>query len=223
MAKVIIFGLKDLAELAHYYLMNDTDHEVIAFCVNEKYLPQKKQFKSLPIVPFEKVEQLYPINEYSFFAPMSTANMNILREKIYNSIKAKGYNLISYISSKACVANNVKIGDNCFIQEGNIIHPFCKIGNNIVLFSNNLVAHHGIVKDHVTFGSHVAMASNSIIEENSFLGINSTIRNNIIIAKGTLVGIASVITKNTEEWSIYMGSPAKKIGKNSSKKFLKTS
>ena len=36
MAKVIIFGLGDMAELAHYYLENDSEHEVIAFCVDNK-------------------------------------------------------------------------------------------------------------------------------------------------------------------------------------------
>jgi len=222
MAKVIIFGLKDLAELAHYYLTNDSNHEVVAFCVNEKYLPKEKQFKSLPIVSFEKVEQLYPKTEYSFFAPMSTANMNTLREKVYYDIKSKGYELISYISSKA-VISNTEIGDNCLILEGNTIHPFTKIGSNVVLFGNNFVGHHSEIKDHVTLSNDVAIPSHCIIGENSFLGVNSTIRDGVTVAKGTLVGMAAAITKNTEEWSIYMGNPAKKIGKNISKSFLKTS
>ena len=33
MAKVIIFGTRDLAELAHFYLSTDSIHEVVAvFC-----------------------------------------------------------------------------------------------------------------------------------------------------------------------------------------------
>ena len=56
MARIIIFGMKDFAELAHYYLEHDSNHEVVAFCVNAQYIQTEKYFRGLPIVPFEEVE-----------------------------------------------------------------------------------------------------------------------------------------------------------------------
>lgn len=217
MAKVIIFGFKEFAEIAHYYLTEDSDHEVVAFCVNEQYMSDLKHFKSLPIVPFEKVESLYPKNEFQFLAPMTSRQMNVLREKVYNSIKEKGYKCISYISSKA-VTNNAEIGDNCFILEGTMIQPYCKIGNNVMISANCYIGHHAEVKDHVTISGQVAIEGSTVIGENSFLGVHSTIRNRMVLAKGTLVGMSSSIISNTiNEWSVYMGNPAKEIGKNISK------
>jgi len=208
--KVIIFGTQDYAELAHYYLKNDSPYEVVAFCLNESYLPEERMFKDLPIVPFEEVEQKYPTGEFSFFAPMSPKKMNQVREGVYNSIKIKGYSLISYISSKATIFDN-EIGDNCFILEDNTLQPFTKIGNNVVLWSGNHIGHHGVIKDHVTFTSHVVMSGHCVIGENSFLGVNATLRDGLNIAKGTLVGMAAAITKDTDEWGIYIGNPAKKL------------
>ena len=220
MSKIIIFGIQEFAEIAHYYLTNDSEHEVVAFCVNQEYIPDNPFFKSLPIIPFETIEEHFPQNEFKFFAPMSSREMNTFRERIYNSIKEKGYELISYVSSKV-VKNNCKIGDNCFIQEGNALHPFTEIGNNVMLWSNNMIGHHGVVKDHVTFAGQVALVGRCTIGENSFLAVNSTVRENTTLAKGTLVSIASVITNDTEEWSVYMGNPAKRIGKGISKSILK--
>ena len=220
MSKIIIYGLGDMAEIAHYYLENDSEHEVVAFCVNKNSLSENKSFLGLPIVLFDDIEDQYSTNKYDFFAPMSSEKMNTVREEVYYSIKKKGYRMISYVSSKAVIYNS-EIGDNCFIQAGNVLHPFTKIGNNVMLWSSNLVGHHGEIKDHVTFASHVAMAGNCTIGENSYLGTNSTLRDGIILAKGTLVGLATAITKNTEEWSVYLGNPAKKIGKNISKSILK--
>ncbi len=40
--KVIIFGIQDYAELAHFYLTNDSGYEVVAFSVNERYIPPIK-------------------------------------------------------------------------------------------------------------------------------------------------------------------------------------
>jgi sugar O-acyltransferase (sialic acid O-acetyltransferase NeuD family) len=208
--KVIIFGIQDYAELAHYYLKNDSLHEVVAFCVNEKYMPAEKKFRGLPVIPFETIEQEYPVTDFSFFAPMSPKKMNQLRESVYNDIKNKGYHLISYISSKATLFDNA-VGDNCFILENNTLQPFTTIGNNVVLWSGNHIGHHGEIKDHVTFTSHVVMSGHCVIGENSFLGVNATIRDGLHIAKGTLVGMASAITKDTDEWGVYMGNPAKKL------------
>lgn len=215
MAKVIIFGIQDFAELAHFYLTNDSVHEVVAFSVNEAYLPVDKHFHGLPIVAFEQIEFVLPPSEYSFFAPMSPKKMNTVRQQVYDSIKLKGYELISYVSSKASIFNN-QIGDNCFILEDNTLQPFTNIGNNVVMWSGNHIGHHGLIKDHITFTSHVVLSGHCIVEDFSFFGVNATIRDGLTIAEGSLIGMAASITKNTKPWSVYVGSPATLLeGKNS--------
>jgi sugar O-acyltransferase (sialic acid O-acetyltransferase NeuD family) len=206
--KVIIFGLQDFAELAWFYLTNDSDCEVVCFTVNEKYLPESKIFNGLPVVAFENIESTFSPSEYQMFAPMSPKEMNKARERVYVAIKAKGYRMISYISSKATLFNN-KIGDNCFILENNTIQPFTTIGNNVVLWSGNHIGHHGVINDHVSFTSHVVMSGHCTIEPYCFLGVNATLRDGITLAEGTLVAMHSSVTKSTAPWGVYMGSPAK--------------
>jgi sugar O-acyltransferase (sialic acid O-acetyltransferase NeuD family) len=213
MAKIIIFGIQDFAQLAHYYLVNDSEHEIVAFSVNEKYLPEAKFFCGLPIVPFENIEKTYSVLEYKFFAPMSPLRMNRVREEIYFNIKKKGYDLISYISSKATLFGN-KIGDNCFILENNTIQPFVEIGNNVVLWSGNHIGHHSIIKDHVMFTSHVVLSGHCNVESYSTLGVNSTIRDGVTIAEGTFVAMGACIIKNTDSWAMYKGNPAMKTEKS---------
>jgi sugar O-acyltransferase (sialic acid O-acetyltransferase NeuD family) len=215
MAKVIIFGVLDTAELAHYYLQNDSEHEIAAFTINREYI-KDEAFHGLPVVAFEDVETIFSPAEYSFFAPMTGRNMNRNRENIYNLAKAKGYKFISYISSRATIFDKSVVGDNCFILEDNTIQPYTTIGNNVVMWSGNHIGHHGRINDHVFFTSHVVMSGHCEIGSYSFFGVNSTIRDYTTIAPGTLVGMASTITKETEEWGIYIGNPAKKVpGKKS--------
>jgi len=213
MANVIIFGIQDFAELAHYYLENDSEHKVVAFCVNEEYLPESKTFKGIPVVAFENVETIYPASDYAFFAPMAPQQMNRLREKVYNNIKNKGYVLISYISSKATVFGN-PIGDNCFILEDNTIQPFTTIGNNVILWSGNHIGHHSVIKNHIMFTSHVVLSGHCVIENYCTLGVNATVRDGITIAEGTFVAMAASIIKNTEPWGLYKGNPAVKSEKS---------
>ena len=215
MAKVIIFGVLDTAELAHYYLTHDSEHEVVAFAVNKEFIGETS-FHGLPVVAFEDVEGIFSPKEYSFFAPMTGRNMNRNREKIYNEAKAKGYQFISYISSHATIFDKKVVGENCFILEDNTIQPYTTIGNNVVMWSGNHIGHHGQIKDHVFFTSHVVISGHCVIEPYCFFGVNSTIRDYMHIEQGTLVGMASAITRDTEEWGIYIGNPAKKVpGKKS--------
>ena len=148
--------------------------------------------------------------EFACFAPLSHANMNQVRRSIYDKLKQKGYSLITYVSSKATVFPVTPIGENCFVLEDNTIQPYASIGNNVVLWSGNHIGHHSIIQDHVFVTSHVVLSGHCTVEPHSFLGVNATVRDHVTIGQGTLVGMATAIARDTEPWSVYKGSPAKK-------------
>jgi sugar O-acyltransferase (sialic acid O-acetyltransferase NeuD family) len=215
MARVIIFGIKDLAELAHFYLETDSNHEVVAFSVNRNYLPGKMIFKGLPVVAFEEIEKDYKPGDFSFFAPMTHKDMNKERERIYNEIKGKGYGFINYISSRATTFNNLVLGDNCFILEDNTIQPFVTIGSNVILWSGNHIGHHSTISDHVFITSQVVISGNCIIGSNCFIGVNSGLKENTTIGGSTFIAMGSSITQNTEPFGVYSGNPARRLNMSS--------
>ncbi len=210
MANIIIFGLRDIASLAHFYLTHDSGHEVAAFCVDGDYLPEPAVFEGKPVVAFEEVVDIYPPDDFMFFAPMSERNMNQLRAETYQRIKDLGYRFISYVSSHATVFPEAQIGENCFILEDNTIQPFTPIGNNVVMWSGNHIGHHGMVGDHVFFTSHVVLSGHCVVEPYCFFGVNSTIRNAVKVAEGSLIAMSASVVKDTEPWGVYKGVPAKK-------------
>ena len=208
MSKVIIFGLKDTAELAHFYLTHDSEHEVVAFTVSEEYM-ESDTFKGLPVVPFERLTDVYSPDAHALFAPMTGKKMNTLRRDVYLEGKEKGYDFISYVSSHATVFPGTEFGENCFILEDNTIQPFTTIGNNVVMWSGNHIGHHGRIDDHVFFTSHVVLSGHCHVKSYSFFGVNATIRDYTVIGEGSLIAMSASITKNTEDWGVYIGNPAK--------------
>ncbi|MBI4383709.1 MAG: acetyltransferase [Nitrospinae bacterium] len=210
MANVVVFGMQDFASLAHFYLKHDSPHKVVAFSVTKEYLPGNAFFEGLPVVPFEDVERSFGPGEHDFFAPMSYRKMNRDRAAVYESVKEKGYKLISYVSAKATIYPGTEIGDNCFILENNNIQPFSSIGNNVVLWSGNQISHHCVVKDHVFVASQVAISGHCVINQFSFLGLNSSIREGLRIGEGSLIAMSAAVIENTDPWGIYMGVPARK-------------
>ncbi len=206
--EVVIFGVKDTAELAWWYLNNDSPYKVVAFTVHKAYI-QESTFHGLPVVPFEELPHHYAPSEYWLFAPMTGVKMNTLRRDVYLQGKAMGYSYISYVSSKATICDNV-IGENCFILEDNTLQPFTTIGNNVVLWSGNHIGHHGQIDDHVFFTSHVVLSGHCHVKERAWFGVNATIRDFTTIGEGCLIGMGALVTKSTEDGSFYLGCPARK-------------
>lgn len=207
--EIIIFGVSQLASLAHFYFNHDSPHKVVAFTVDKDYI-ESETFEGLPVVAFEEVEKNFPPGRYYMFLPISFKKMSHLRREKYEAAKLKGFNCVSYVSSKATTWPDLSVGENCFIFEDNTIQPYVKIGNNCVLWSGNHIGHHSIIKDHVFITSHVVISGCCMIEEHSFFGVNSTIRDETTIGMETLVGMGALITKDTPPYSIWIASKSSK-------------
>ena len=209
--KVIIAGLGETADLAFEYFTYDSEYEVCGFCANKEYIKEDEKF-GLPIIAIENLDKNYNKNSYEIFTAIASSKLNYDRTKVYQELKSQGWKFASYISSKAFVWRNAKIGENCFILEDNTIQPFTQIGNNVVMWSGNHLGHRSVIKDNCFITSHVVISGFCEIGENTFMGVNSCVGDNIKVAKDNFISMSAVINKNTEENGLYIGNPAKKAG-----------
>lgn len=208
--KIIIFGIKDLSDLARFYIDEEyepfygKDYKVEAFTLTRSHITTTHH-NGLPIHSWENIVAIYPPSEYLLFAPIAD---NKFRTKIYEEGKKKGYEFYSYISPY-CTSFSPSIGENCFIQEDNTIQPFTSIGNNVIMWAGNHIGHHSIIEDNVFFTSHVVMSGHCHIKQGAFLGVNSCIRDGVTIGENSIIGMGSVVTKNIPDNETWIGSPAK--------------
>jgi len=214
MAKIIIFGTGDIAQIVNYYFDIDSEHEVIAFTVDQAFITTNT-FEGKPIVAFEEITNLYPPDDYKIFIALSYSNLNKIREAKYHEAKAKGYQLVSYVSSKCSYISQFQCGDNCLIFEDNTIQPFVKIGNNVTLWSGNHIGHHSVLHDHLFVSSHEVISGHCTISSNTFIGVNSTIGHQVTIGAGNIIGAGSIITKSTEYGDVYVPARSTKLEKKS--------
>ncbi len=219
MKKIILFGAGNVAEVAYHYLKEDSSFEVVAFALDKEYI-KENEFLGLPLVPFEDVESIYPPNQFKMFVVIGFDNLNKTRAERCRQAKEKGYELVSYISSKANIASNVKIGENCFIAEFNSIQACSEIGDNVVLMSSNVINHHCKIKDHNWISAGVIIAGCTTIESYCFIGVNASIGNGISIGRETYISSGANITKSREQESVFIAANTPKF-KLASPMFLK--
>jgi len=203
--RLVIFGSGDIAQLAHYYFSTDSDYEVVAFTVDAAYMTETV-FCGLPVVPFDEVSQKYSPDECDFFVALSYSKLNAVRKEKYLAAKAIGYRLASFISSRATVLNEGRIGENCFIFEDNTIQPFVTIANNVTLWSGNHIGHHSTIKDHCFIASHVVVSGGVEIGEQCFIGVNATLRDHINIGERCVIGAGALLLADAEAEGVYIGT-----------------
>jgi sugar O-acyltransferase (sialic acid O-acetyltransferase NeuD family) len=216
MAKLILFGTGDIAQIANYYFGIDSEHEVACFTVDKTFINGKSEYEGKPLIAFEDVLKKYPPSDYKMFIALSYSKMNKLREQKYNEAKSKGYELVSYVSSKCTYLSQHVPGDNCFIFEDNTIQPFVKIGNNVTLWSGNHIGHHSMIDDHNFISSHVVISGHCHVQPNCFLGVNATVGHRVTIARETLLGAGVIISKDTVEQGVYVPARSVLLDKKSS-------
>jgi sugar O-acyltransferase (sialic acid O-acetyltransferase NeuD family) len=210
-AKLVIIGDSAFAEVAYEYFQFDSAYEVVGFAVERAFL-KTEQLCGLPVIALEDIEARFPPAGHAAFAAVVYTQLNRLRARLAAMAKAKGYKLASYVSPKAFVWRNVKIGEHCFIFENNVIQPFVEIADNVVLWSGNHIGHHSKVQSNAFISSHVVISGFCVIGENSFIGVNTAVANNITIAKDNWIGPGVVISKNTNPGELYRSPDATVAG-----------
>ncbi|TKT72910.1 acetyltransferase [Afipia massiliensis] len=199
--KLIIFGTEDFADIAFEYFTHDSPYEVVAFTADRAYVKDATKF-GLPVVAFEDIEATFSPDDCHFFGAVVYAQLNRLREDVCKRAKVKGYQLASYVSSRAFVWRNVKLGEHCFIFEDNTVQPFASIGDNVVLWSGNHIGHHSKIGNHCFLTSHVVVSGWVEIGDYCFVGVNSTLANNTRVGDGCWINHGACLSGDIEARSL---------------------
>ncbi|MHB8084851.1 MAG: acetyltransferase [Dehalococcoidia bacterium] len=215
---LVLIGDGEYGQIAYEYFTYDSPYRVVAFCAERDFL-KRDELLGLPVVPFEQLEQAYSPNNYKIHVAITYTQLNRVRTRLYLKAKEKGYKAATYVSSKAFVWHNVKIGENCFIFENNVIQHMVEIGNNVVLWSGNHIGHRTKIGDNCYISSHVVISGYCEIGEYSFLGVNTALEDKIKIGKDCITGVGTVVVKDLEPGKVYVGSPARALGKSSYETF----
>lgn len=175
--------------------------------------------------------------------------MAFLTDEQLNKIGFKKLGRNVKISDKASIYNPdmISIGDNSRVDDFCVISGKIDIGRNVHIAAHCLIAGgcEGIdfgdfsgVAYHVQVftqsddysGKTMTNPTISSIYKNEFkkhisigkhciVGANSIVMPGVILGEGTSVGALSLVRKSTDEWSVYLGNPAKRI-KSRSKNLL---
>lgn len=205
---LLIYGTAKISELVFSHLKYNPNYNVVAFVADDEYV-KSDSYLGLPLFSFEGIEDHFSPSQYKMLCVGPYSNSSI-REKMYESAKAKGYSFINYIDDRAIVSEDLIIGENNIVLPGVYIDCLGRMGNCNIFRPNSYIGHDFVIGNYNYFAPCSKLAGYVTVEEHCFLGIGSTIIERKTIACKTLVGAHSLILKDTEGGT-YVGVPAKKL------------
>jgi sugar O-acyltransferase (sialic acid O-acetyltransferase NeuD family) len=216
--RVVIVGTGELAASAFEYFRYDTPHEVVAFSAEAPFVTGENYY-GLPVVPLEELANAYPAGQNRAFVAVSFVQLNRVRRRLYQTVKAAGFTCISYVSSHAVIAQDVEIGENTFVQEHVALQHGSRIGDNVILGSGTCVGYRSVMGPDSYTSAHATIGDLCTVGRGAFVGAGSCVTDGHSIAEDCIIGAGAVILKDTETRRVYLGNPARPVGRDSFETF----
>ena len=210
MREVIIFGNTQFSRLMGHYLSISNKFHLVGYTVDSEYITSCNE------IPFENIENFYSPQNYSILLALGYNKMNMIREKKYHEIKAKGYEIVSYISDNSNVLiPKESIPEGTIVLPGAFIEYNVKLGVSNIINQNCVISHDCIIGDFNFFAASSTLAGDIIVGNRSFFGCNSTYKNGIRIGDMCLVGAGAYVQKNLDSDSVVVPERSILLEKNS--------
>jgi sugar O-acyltransferase (sialic acid O-acetyltransferase NeuD family) len=214
--RVVVVGTGDFARLARYYLEHDSPHHVVAHSLSAALL-DGDHCLGLPLVAFEELPSTHPPGDHLLLIGIAYSRLNRNRRRLFEAAKAMGYEMVTYVCSKAITWPDLDIGEGSFVFEANVIQPYVHVGKDTVLWSGNHIGHDSTLGDHLFLASHIVVSGNCRIGDNTFVGVNATIRDGITVGADCVIGAGTLVLDHVADGSVLRGTPTAPLPINSGK------
>lgn len=127
----------------------------------------------------------------------------------------------SHVEANAVIGENSSFGQNTYVANNAIVGNACRIGNSVSIFSHVELEDFVFCAPYMVF-THIsfpraainrhAVFKKTLVRTGTTLGANSTVVPDVTCGVGTFLAAGATLTKNSKDWSLMVGSPARQVG-----------
>ena len=211
-SRTFIFGAGDLARVLLFYMQQD-GFEPEGFVVDDAWC-REESFCKLPLIPFSRMEEQFPAENYSTYVAIGYGGMNAGRRDAFRRLRAMDYETPNYIHHSVLNGSNA-VGEGNLIFPGVVLDAYTEIGDCNVFYPSVLIAHDCKIGSFNFFAPRSALAGDITVGNRCFFGVNCTVKNGLRISDRCLIGAAAFVTANLEEASVLAAPKSVLLEKNS--------
>jgi len=161
-----------------------------------------------------KKEALSFLNFYEFYFEVPVLlgiGDNHIRQKLYSSLKSKGFSLPAIAHPSAVISGSVELKDATVVMPNAVINADAMVSVGCIINTNAIIEHDCVIEDFVHISPSASLAGGVSVAKFSHVGIGANVIQGISIGENVKVGAGAVVINNLESNITAVGIPAKKV------------
>jgi sugar O-acyltransferase (sialic acid O-acetyltransferase NeuD family) len=142
---------------------------------------------------------------------IGSVRVSLLRRRIFENFKNKGYQFEKVIHPSAVIASDVELSEGVQIMAGAIIQTGCKIGANTIINTRSSVDHDCQIGCHTHIAPRAVLSGGIVVGENTHIGTGAVIVQGVEIGTNSLVAAGAVVVRNVPNDITVAGMPAREL------------
>lgn len=133
------------------------------------------------------------------------------RRRLYETLKALGFNFPSIIDPTAVIGRDVTLGEGTFVGKQAAINSGSVVGCCAIINTGAIVEHDCSIDDFAHISPGAVLCGGAEVSRDAHVGAGAVIRQGIKIGQGTLIGAGSTVVKDIGAYAKAFGNPCRII------------
>ncbi len=209
MQRVLILGAGGHAQVVADILLQA--HATGADYKRVGFLDDDSALAGTTIMGLPVLGAISQLDELDHDAVIVAIGDNRTRAHLFESVRARGEQMVNAIHPAAVLAPDVRLGQGVMICAGVVVNTGTVIGDNVILNTSCTVDHHNHIGDHAHIAPGVHLGGDVTIGEGAVVGIGATVIPQRTIGEWSVIGAGSVVTRDVPSYATAVGMPARVI------------
>ena len=162
-----------------------------------------------------KVQYDYPVYHLSeisaSFEYIPSLGCTLTRKRLVRKLDHSGGTAINFISSKALIGINVKIGKGVIVNPRSSISSDAIIGNYVLINCNTGIGHDVVIGDNCSILGSVTVNGSVKIGTDCLIGTGAGSHPKKNVGSESIIGMGAIVFNNVRSGSTVIGNPAKRL------------
>ncbi len=203
---VIIIGAGDHAKVLLDILL---EQKVNVIGLTDKSITKGTCIYGVSVIGDDSEILKYKTDEIELVNGIGSVGNTSIRQKVFNSLKEKGYVFRSVIHETAILSKRARLGEGVQLLAGAIVNTEAEIGDNTIINTKTSIDHGCIIGKHCHIAPGCVLSGCVTVGNGTHIGTGSSIIQGINIGSNVLVGAGSVVVNDVPDNVTVFGVPAK--------------
>lgn len=174
-------------------------------------VPAGGEIAGLPVIGRTREWASLP-DDVGFHVALHKVGRMSERAALIESFAIPDARLVTLVHPTACVADDVTVGPGALVASHVTCQPASVIGRYVSIRAGANVGHDVRIEDFAYVGPNATLCGRSVVRRGAHAGPNSVVTDAVCLGAFSVLSAGAVATRDTDEGSVSMGNPARRIG-----------